>query len=187
MPGIPAPLYTPPSNGGVITQPPPRDYRGRDGWSRRDSFRGYGGYGNYNRPRDRIVCDPYGRCWRDSYGSSYGFGYTTRPPGWADDLPGRLQDSDRFFRPRSNVVCDQRTSLCYKNGRIDKSETEDVFGNRAGDRADDLRDDRGTGRVFVPERGVTCDPAQRACYDGGFKDYSLTRRYFGREAADRLD
>lgn len=155
---------------------------------------GYGyGYGNdgyqqrYRQPPARIVCDPYGRCWRDqSYGGG-NMGFTARPPGWADDLPGRLQQPDRFVRPRSGVVCDQGTSLCYKDGRIDKSETADLFGERAADRVDDVRDRGGTGRVFVPEPGVTCDAERQACFDGRFADPSLTRRYFGRGAADRLD
>lgn len=138
--------------------------------------------------RPRIVCDNFGRCWRDvpsGFDDDGRFG--ARPPGWADDLPRRLRDPDRFLRPRSGVVCDRGTAICYKNGRVDKSETKSIFGERAADRADDLRDRRGTGRVFVPERGVSCDTARRICFDGGFADYSLTRRYFGREAADQID
>ena len=85
------------------------------------------------------------------------------------------------------MVCDVATSVCYKRGKVDKSETKALFGERAADRADDLRDRRGTGRLFVPERGVTCDAGKRACFDEGVPDYSLTRRYFGRQAADALD
>jgi hypothetical protein len=70
---------------------------------------------------------------------------------------------------------------------VDESETRDVFGERAADRADDLRDRRGTARLFVPERGVSCDADRRVCFDGSTPDVSLTRRYFGGEAASRLD
>jgi hypothetical protein len=149
----------------------------------------------YPSRRPVVSCDAYGRCWQHSPGYRYGapdrFGYRKhkgdRPPGWADDLPYRTRDPYRFERPRSGVVCDRGTSLCYKRGRIDKSETEDVFGNRAGDRADGVRDRRGTGRLFVPERGVTCDPRGKVCFDEGIADYSQTRRYFGRRAADAID
>lgn len=138
--------------------------------------------------RPQIYCDGYGRCFQRVPGRSLGYpqGFDARPPGWADDLPGRVQYPDRFQRPRSGVVCDQATSLCYRNGLVDKSETRDAFGNRAADRADDLRDDRGTGRLFVPERGVTCDASQQVCFDGRTPDASLTRRYFGADAARRL-
>jgi hypothetical protein len=131
--------------------------------------------------RPTIVCDNFGRCFQRSPGRGY-----VRPPGWAYDSPYRTQVPGRFFRPDDSVVCDQATRICYKHGRIDKTETRDAFGERAADRADDIRDDRGKARLFVPERGVTCDPIRQACYDDGFKDYSLTRRYFGQRAADRL-
>lgn len=188
--GGPGPLYGPsaPSyeRGGRAVPPGfgwgerPGSYRGRS-WDKPTFDRPY-------RPtRPRIVCDDYGRCWRYPSGFGSGLGYGDRPPGWYDDLPGRLRDPDRFLRPRSNVVCDRGTAICYKNGRVDKSETERVFGERAGDRADDLRDRRGTGNLFVPERGVSCNLERRVCFDGGFADYSLTRRYFGREAAEAIE
>lgn len=159
----------------------------------RTTYRG-GAYAPSRRPV--ITCDPYGRCFQQAptygsgrgYGNSYGYGYGlpsgTRPPGWADDLPYRAQGGyDRFVRPRSGVVCDRNTSVCYKGNQVDKSETRDVFGERAADRADDLRDDRGTARLFVPERGVTCDRSRQVCFDDGSPDSSLTRRYFGNRAA----
>lgn len=149
--------------------------------------------------RPVITCDPYGRCFQQvpSYrsggaysgrGNVYGYGLPsgTRPPGWADDLPYRAQGYDRFVRPRSGVVCDRNTSVCYKGSQVDKSETRDVFGERAADRADDLRDDRGTARLFVPERGVTCDRSRQVCFDDDSPDSSLTRRYFGNRAADAV-
>jgi Fels-1 Prophage Protein-like len=142
------------------------------------------------RPDDRVRCDGYGRCWQQvpSYGGGYTDGRGARPPGWADDLPRRRsRDPYRFDRPRSGVVCDAATSLCYKQGAIDKSETKAAFGERAADRADDLRDRGGTDRLFVPERGVTCDPRRRVCFDDGVADFSHTRRYFGQRAADAVE
>ena len=124
------------------------------------------------------------------YGYNYDYDYgrraplAARPPGWADDLPRRARASDRFLRPDRHVVCDRATSICYKRGEVDKSATEGVFGERAGDRADDLRDKLGTARLFVPERGVACDRGRRACFDDGEPDRRLTRRYFGRRGHD---
>ena len=144
------------------------------------------------RQRPVIACDPYGRCWQRVPPTRWDGGYdddrsSARPPGWADDLPRRTREPGRFLRPRDGVVCDQASGVCYKRGRIDKSETRGIFGDRAADRADDLRDDFGTGRLFVPERGVTCDPGRRVCFDDGGADFSLTRRYFGNRAANALD
>jgi hypothetical protein len=94
--------------------------------------------------------------------------------------------SDRFLRPRSNLVCDRASRICYKNGKIDKSDTENTFGERAGDRADDLRDRFSTARLFVPQRGVACDRDRRLCLEDGDPDRKLTRRYFGKRAARAL-
>jgi hypothetical protein len=84
------------------------------------------------------------------------------------------------------VVCDRASRLCYKDGKVDKSDTQSVFGERAGDRADRVRDRLGTGDMFVPERGVACDRERRLCLEDGDPDRKLTRRYFGRDAARTL-
>jgi hypothetical protein len=143
---------------------------------------------DHRRQRPQIFCDGYGRCFErlpDRFGG-HSRNFDDRPPGWADDMPGRIRYPDRFDRSRSGVVCDRATRICYRNGFVDKSETRDAFGNRAADYADDLRDDRGSGRIFVPERGITCDAGRQVCFDGRTPDASLTRRYFGGDAARRL-
>jgi hypothetical protein len=61
------------------------------------------------------------------------------------------------------VTCDRRTSVCYKSGRIDKTETRDFFGDGASRRADAVRDRAGTGRVFVRKPGKWCNPSDRGC------------------------
>jgi hypothetical protein len=167
------------------------------GWSppyrpERDAWRTLPGYGSSGLDRHDLVCDRLGRCWPLGPSDRYARrGYLERrdgrPPGWAESLPGSAWRHDRFVRPRSSVVCDQATSICYKDGRIDKSETEHAFGERAGDRADSVRDRLGTGRAFVPQRGVACDRLRQVCWDDGQRDRSLTRRYFGRRAARDLD
>ena len=171
------------------------DVTDRGWWGRRGWAAPVPGYGRGLTERPAVVCDTFGRCWRQEqpiYGRpGYGSGppWVTRRDGWSDDrLFGRRgRSEDRFVRTDRRVVCDRATAVCYKRGEVDKSETEDVFGERAGDRADDLRDDLGTARLFVPERGVTCDRGRRACFDDGAPDHSLTRRYFGRRAAGALD
>lgn len=110
-----------------------------------------------------------------------------RPPGWADNAPARARSSDRFARPQSGVVCDRRTNVCYKNGGLDRSETKDVFGDRASNRVEGIRKRNGTGQLFLPDRGVTCNSIRKVCYDDGVADFSQTRRYFGDRAADALN
>lgn len=146
------------------------------------------GYGRSHPHRPAVACDSFGRCWQVRPSDPFERRYATRarPPGWADDLPRSARTSDRFLRPRGDVVCDRGSRICYKDGKVDKSDTERVFGERAGDRADDLRDRYGTARLFVPERGVTCDRERKLCLEGGDPDRKLTRRYFGRRAARAL-
>jgi hypothetical protein len=152
---------------------------------------GLPGYARSPFDRSALVCDRLGRCWRRDLDDRFDDGDFGRrhaePPGWAERLPGSARDDDRFLRPRSNLVCDRATRICYKDGEVDKSDTQSVFGERAGDRADDLRDSHGTARLFVPERGVSCDRERRRCFEDGDPDREATRRYFGRRAARNLD
>ena len=149
------------------------------------------GYGPSAFYSPSIACDRFGRCWQldpfDRFARGYRGRPDARPPGWAERLPDSAPMRHRFLRPRSELVCDRATRICYKEGKIDKSDTERVFGERAGDRADDLRDRYGTARLFVPEQDVSCDRERRVCLEDGDPDRSLTRRYFGRRAARALD
>jgi hypothetical protein len=157
----------------------------------RDLWMAPPGYGRSPLHRPSVACDSFGRCWQRGPFDRLARGYIerpdTRPPGWAERLPESAQMRNRFLRPRSEVVCDRSTHICYKKGEIDKSDTERMFGERAGDRADDLRDRLGRARIFVPQRDVSCDRERRVCFDDGDPDRGLTRRYFGRRAARGLD
>jgi hypothetical protein len=163
----------------------------RFGRTDRGVWLGLPGYARSPFDRSAVVCDRLGRCWRRGLDDRFDHGDFERrdaePPGWAERLPGSARDDDRFLRPRSNLVCDRATRICYKDGEVDKSDTESVFGERAGDRADDLRDRHGTARLFAPERGVSCDRERRRCFEDGDPDRQATRRYFGRRAARNLD
>ena len=155
-----------------------------------DLWPAYPGYGRSLRHRPAVACDSFGRCWRlepsDPFERLYVRRSDARPPGWAENLPRSARLHDRFLRPGSDVVCDRASRLCYKDGKVDKSDTQSVFGERAGDRADRLRDRLGTGRMFVPQRGVACDRERKLCLEDGNPDRKLTRRYFGKDAARAL-
>ena len=157
----------------------------------RDPWLAVPGYGRSPFDRLRVVCDRFGRCWRAEPSARFSHGHLgrpePRPPGWAESLPESARTQNRFLRPRSEVVCDRATRICYNEGNIDKSDTKDIFGKRAGKRADKLRDQHGTPRVFAPERDVSCDRERRRCFDDGAPDRGLTRRYFGRRAARGLE
>jgi hypothetical protein len=120
----------------------------------------------------QIVCEPGGwRCYRvDAPLQQRGYDWRQSQPwygqGWRRD-PWNARPDPRFARPAPSVVCDQRTSICYKDGHIDKSETQLYFGNSASRRADAIRDRAGTGQVFVPRPGVVCDPDDRKCIRRG--------------------
>jgi hypothetical protein len=134
--------------------------------------------------RPDVACDRSGRCWQVDRFERHA---RADPPDWAESLPGSARGRDRFLRPGPEVVCDRATRICYKQGRVDQSDTDRVFGESAGDRVDRMRGRLGTGRLFVPERGVACNRASRVCLEDGEPDRRLTRRYFGRKAARSLD
>jgi hypothetical protein len=159
-------------------------------WTDR-SWYGLPGYGRSPPYGPGVTCDRFGRCWEvdpfDRHSRRYVARTEAEPPGWAENLPGSARTDNRFLRPRSEVVCDRATRICYKRGRVDQSDTDNVFGESAGDRVDALRDRHGTARVFVPERGASCDRGRRVCFEKGDPDRALTRRYFGKRAARKLD
>jgi Fels-1 Prophage Protein-like len=165
--------------------PWPRYRTERDLWLARPGY----GYSPLHRPS--IACDRFGRCWEldpfDRFARGDSERRAARPPGWAENLPDSARLHHRFLRAGSEVVCDRATHICYKEGKVDKSDTERVFGGGAADRADGLRDRFGTARLFLPEQDVACDRERRVCLDDGDPDRSLTRRYFGRRAARALD
>ena len=159
--------------------------------AQRDVWLALPGYNRDPLHRPSVACDRFGRCWQLGPSERFARGHVgrpdARPPRWAEKLPESARKENRFLRPGADLVCDRATRICYKQGRVDQSDTERVFGGRAGDRADDLRDRLGTARLFVPERGVACDRERRMCLDDGAPDRSLTRRYFGRRAARAID
>lgn len=103
--------------------------------------------------------------------STYGWGGSS---GW-----GGYRSDDR-------IVCDARTEVCYKNGRLDASETRDRFGKSASRDVERLREQQGTGRVYVPRDGSVCNREEGVCYKNGKPDWSDTRDYIGKNAAKRV-
>lgn len=102
--------------------------------------------------------------------------------------PWRRQEprERRFTRKSDDTVCDRRTSICYQNGEIDKTETKERFGNRAADRADDIRDRQRSANVYVPRRDTVCNDDRNRCYQDGRGNVRQTREYFGNRAANNL-
>ena len=118
------------------------------------------------------------------------------------------------FQPEHGIRCDKSTQVCYENGQPNEESTRRYFGRDAArqvqrdmrrqaedrseyDRRDgrdwrderdrrDRRDERDE-RIFHPERGVRCDKSARVCYERGEPSIKMTRRYFDRRAADRLE
>lgn len=164
----------------------PRYRTDSDLWLARPGY----GWSAFGRPA--VVCDRFGRC-REAGRLDYRLARSHverrdgRPPGWAKRLPDSAQTDRRFLRPRATLVCDRATRICYKRGEIDKSDTERMFGARAADRADVLRDRHGSARIFVPKRGLACDRERQVCLEDGDPDRKLTRRYFGRQAARDIE
>jgi hypothetical protein len=148
------------------------------GWD--SSWPTYPGYSRSYYRDDEVVCDRYGRCWRYDDDHEHDRYRTARPPDWAEELPDSEQERRRFVRPDDNLVCDQATRVCYKRGLVDKSDTKEFFGRRAAKHADRLRDERGNAEIFIPEKGVACDPGRQRCYADGKPDRDLTRRHFGK-------
>lgn len=102
--------------------------------------------------------------------------------------PWRRQEprDPRFSRKSDDTVCDRRTSICYQNGEIDKTETQERFGNRAAERADDIRDRQRSANVYVPRRGTVCNDDRNRCYQDGRGNVRQTRENFGDRAANTL-
>lgn len=119
-----------------------------------------------------------------SYGSGWGASSSSGRPGWDSGYDDRY-DNDRYVRTDRRTVCDRGTQTCYRKGDIDQSETRDQFGNRAGRRADEVRDRYGDD-AFVRSRKVACDRGDRTCYKNGRPDRSETRDVFGKKAARKI-
>ena len=128
----------------------------------------------------------------DSGPGWYGRPYERRSYGWWGNREAdryyhnRARQGRRLARPDDNVVCDRRTQVCYKDGKIDKTETHDFFGNKAARRADGVRD-KYEEDAFVPRKDVVCDRDRRVCYKDGDPSRKLTRDFFGNKAAKRVD
>lgn len=92
----------------------------------------------------------------------------------------------RYDREGKDTVCDRRTEICYKDGHIDKTETNQRFGNKAAGRADDIRDRYDNRNVYVPRKNVACDGDRNVCLENGKRDVQATRQEYGKKAAEQL-
>ncbi len=97
-------------------------------------------------------------------------------------LPGRAA----LTYPRSGLVCDTDSSICYDANGASVSLTERYLGGQA---ARDLRRSLDNGLSptrFVLGNGTACDVTVRTCWNDGWKrrniDHTLSRRLFGASA-----
>src|SRR5262249_33913604 len=120
------------------------------------------GFGSVQRP---VVTCSMGACWRTP---SWGDRRVFVQPGWRPrSLPTRPlvfapRNVARFARVSPSVICDPLRSICYRNGHIDKTETDDFFGAAASRHADAVRDRAGPD-AFVARPGLVCSRATRTC------------------------
>lgn len=143
-------------------------------------------YESRSYPRYGVYDSSPGWWGRPSYERQPAYRYGDRSADRYYRNQARSGGEGRLARPDNDVVCDRRTRICYKDGKIDKSETQDFFGGKAADRADDVRD-RYENDAFVPRKNVVCDRDRRVCYKDGDPNRNLTRDYFGNRAAKRVD
>jgi hypothetical protein len=98
-------------------------------------------------------------------------------------------------RPRTRSLREARLGRALRSRhphllqarRVDKSDTQNAFGERAGDRADGWRDSVGTAHLFVTRGGAACDRERRVCFNDGEPDRRLTERFFGRRGKKDRD
>lgn len=111
------------------------------------------------------------------YAGDNGSGYSK--PGF-HYAPSRAYRNDDYRDDRRafRAGCDARRQLCFKDGRIDKSETRDVFGDRAAERVKNIRDRRNDNDDYRDGRSG-CDDRRQVCLKNGQLDRSETRERYG--------
>lgn len=102
------------------------------------------------------------------------------------DRADRGRDGDDG-RAGSGNFCDERTDVCYRNGKVSPRETREEFGRDAARRTARLRERYDTRDIYLPRRNVVCSDKSSTCYRGGEPDRRATREEYGRKAARRVD
>lgn len=106
---------------------------------------------------------------------------------------GDQHDSaENAFSPQPGVRCEPARQICFDREGASIDLTRQYFGEDAAERlANQIGYQRPAppgygGGLYEPERGVVCEAAIQICADRKGADVSLTRRYFGENAAERL-
>lgn len=107
-------------------------------------------------------------------------------PSYPQQYPG---DDGRVFYPDRTTACDRATQICYVGGKASVSATERYLGD---DAAKQLRKHvvdakREPKWVFEPDGDTSCDMRTQVCYGTKGPSVKKTRKYFGEEAATRLE
>jgi uncharacterized protein (DUF779 family) len=97
-------------------------------------------------------------------------------------LPGRAD----LTYPRSGLVCDTGTSICYDASGASVVLTERYLGSPAARNLRRSLDNGLSPTQFVLGNGTACDVTVRTCWNDGWKrrniDHTLSRRLFGSAA-----
>jgi hypothetical protein len=150
----------------------------------------------------------------DGWGSRSGgyYGYPSRYYGYPyryydnrryydydrdDDDADRDRDRDRADRDRDrndrreradpNSFCDERTDVCYRDGKVSTPATREEFGRDAARRTARLRERHETRDLYLPRRNLVCSDRSSTCYRGGEPDRRATREEYGKKATRRTD
>jgi hypothetical protein len=103
--------------------------------------------------------------------------------------PGPGGDDGRVFYPDRSTACDRATQICYVGGRASVDATERHLGDDAARRLQEHVVDakKEPKWVFEPDGDTSCDMRTQVCYGAKGPNVKQTRKYFGEEAAARLE
>jgi hypothetical protein len=98
-------------------------------------------------------------------------------------------DDGRMFYPDRSTSCDRATQICYVGGKANVAATERFLGD---DAAKELKKhvvdaQKEPKWVFEPDGDTSCDLRTQVCYGLKGPNVNKTRKYFGEDAAARLE
>jgi len=112
---------------------------------------------------------------------------SARAPAAAPAAAPAPETGDRF-EPARGVVCRRSARVCDWRGGPSVGLTRLFFGDPAADSlAPKLAPSFRYDPIFKPSPDQSCDTLVTTCYDRGGASAELTKRYFGAEAARRLE
>jgi hypothetical protein len=116
-------------------------------------------------------------------------GCQTAPSAPAPEPAKGVEPASSVFEPARGVRCDRATKVCQYRGGPTVGLTRLFFGDESGDRLAQQMSAASYpyDRIFTPAPRSSCDTLVTTCYEEGGASVELTRKYFGSEAAARLE